>query len=264
MGSAASLYRQLLIYISFFDEPIRLYLRGYVKMRFMVNRNLKDPARIKKAFRDGKMGLISLKKATFGDLKSLEKILDWTYGRRGRRKHELLRPFLAPLRKGIAAIPGLPRTKFPVLSPEFRALVQSQIPDWLSRLEMNKSTENKILNRKRQANIRWKCFSFIYRKILPPLPLQEIQKLEQFSRGEKIGLTPFFFRKQRSPMPRSTDAHYMTLRFRRRIYQRLLMKCPRLVYRMNHGWTIEWSKEAPIKNMRANLIHQDMFSDKKI
>ncbi|KTW31395.1 hypothetical protein T552_00040 [Pneumocystis carinii B80] len=264
MGSATLLYRKLLIYISFFEESIKTYLKSYIKMRFIVNRNLKDPVRIKKAFRDGKMALICLNKATYGDLKSLDKIMELTYGRRGRRKHEFLRPILGTLRRGEATIPGLPRTKYPVISAEFRALIQSQNPDWLLRLESNKSNEDKMLNRKHEANIRWKSFSFIYRKIFAPLPLKEIEKLEQFSRGEKIGLTSSLFRKQRLPMPRFTDAHYITPRFRRRIYQRLLMKCPKLVYDINHGWTVEWSKEASFKNTRANLIHKDMFSYKQI
>lgn len=91
IGSITLLYRQFLVHLCFFDEPIRFYLKSYIKSRFIMNRNVKDDQRLRKVFRDAKMALISLRKAIAGDLKSFEKILDWTYGRRGKRKHELLR-----------------------------------------------------------------------------------------------------------------------------------------------------------------------------
>lgn len=161
-------------------------------------------------------------------------------------------------------ISDLPRTKFPVLSPAFRALAQSQIPEWLDRLELDKSM--KEMNRKRQANLCWRHFSFIYRKVLPPLPLKEFKMLEELSKGERIEKPVSSFRKQLLPMPISTNPHHITLRFRRRMYRKILFKCPKLVYNVDRGWIVEWSKEVPNKHMRTNSIHQDMFfiEEKKV
>ncbi|KAG4302759.1 hypothetical protein PCK1_000919 [Pneumocystis canis] len=262
---ATILYRNILIYISFlFDESSRQNIGSYVRSRFEVNRGQRDPVRIKKAFRDGRAALVSLKKAVAGDLRSYEKILEWkilewTYGRRGKRKHKLLNPLLSSLRTGNPAISSISRTRLPVLSAPIEALIRSQMPNRVTFLE-----SNTILDRKRKANFCWKEFSAIYRKLLPPLPLKEIRHLEKLSQGEGIvSVKSLSFRKQRSEIPNSAIPHHITLRFQRRLYQRLLMKCPRLIYKNGSGWTVEWSKKALCKNMRTNFIHQDMFLNEK-
>ncbi|KAG5437527.1 hypothetical protein PCANB_000955 [Pneumocystis canis] len=255
---ATGLYRQILIYINInmnISDIKRNYMRTYVRLRFEANREQKSVTRIKKAFRDGWAVLISLKKAVAGDLRSYEKILEWTYGRRGKRKHQLLRPLLSSLRTGDPTISKISRTRLPVLSAPIEALIRSQMPNRAISFG-----SNTILDRKRKANFCWKEFSSIYRKILPPLPLKEIKHLEKLSQGEGITSAKFLsFRKQPSEIPNSTIPHHITLRFQRRLYQRLLMKCPRLVYKIDTGWIVEWSKKVPSKNMRTNSIHQDMF-----
>ncbi|KAG5513928.1 hypothetical protein PMAC_000550 [Pneumocystis sp. 'macacae'] len=254
IGSATSLYRQLLIHIGFFfDRSSRIYLRKHIRERFDANREQKCPQRIKKAFQDGHKALVGLKKAIAGDIRSCEKILELTYGRRGRRKHELLRPLLTSLRTGTPMVPGRPRTKLPVLSAQFQMLIESQMPGRTIFLE------NTTLDRRRYANLCWRKFVAIYLKILAPLPIKEIKLLERLCRGEEAISMDQSFRKLRSEPPNSADPHYITPRFQRRLYQRLLMKCPLLFWDYDQGWVVKWSKEAPNKNMRANLIHDEMF-----
>lgn len=165
---------------------------------------------------------------------------------------------MTSLRTGAPIVAGLPRTRLPVLSLPFKALIESQMPGRTVFLE-----DNAALDRRRYANLCWRKFAAIYLKILPPLPMKEIKLLEGLSRGEKVGSVGQSFRKLRSEPPSSTDPHYITPRFRRRLYQRLLMKCPSLSWGHNQGWTVKWSKDAPSKNMRANLIHEEMFLSEK-
>ncbi|KAG4305650.1 hypothetical protein PORY_001206 [Pneumocystis oryctolagi] len=248
--SATGLYRQLLIHISFFFDPFsKVYVRKSVRLRFEANRKQKNPLRIEKAFQDGHKALVSLKKAIAGDIR----VRVWSPWKKKAR------PLLTSLRTNVPMIPGLPRTKLPVISPPFKALLQSQMPKRVIPLESNTT-----LDRRRHANLCWKEFSFIYLKIFPPLPLEEIKRLEKLSRGE--GLLPFnlhSFRKRCLKPPKSADSHHITLRFQRRLYQRLLMKCPSLLYDSDKGWIVKWSKEALSKNMRANSIHEDMFCEER-
>jgi len=47
-------------------------------------------SRIHKLLKEGRHQLRFLKKANLGDLMAVEKVLELTYGRRGKRKHDLL------------------------------------------------------------------------------------------------------------------------------------------------------------------------------
>ena len=101
------------------DLAARTYVHMQIRNRFYHNRNtptstFKDPKpsdpikadrkadRVRKLLREGRKQLLFLKRANSGETSPLTKVLEMTYGRRGKRKHELLRD-LAPQMYGAPA-----------------------------------------------------------------------------------------------------------------------------------------------------------------
>lgn len=72
-----------------YDDVARIYITRYIVQRFRVNLTA-DSWRRTKLLKEGRRGLSILIRANAGDPKPLTKIMEMSYGRTGRRKHELL------------------------------------------------------------------------------------------------------------------------------------------------------------------------------
>jgi hypothetical protein len=68
----------------------RDFARNRIRSRFRDNLFELGARRREEVLRRGRNWLNILKKANLGDVKRVDKVLEYTYGRRGKRKHELL------------------------------------------------------------------------------------------------------------------------------------------------------------------------------
>lgn len=90
---AKPLFRNLLRQASIlYDDVARSYMTRYIKQRFQVNRGA-GSFRLSKLLKEGRRGLSVLIRANTGDPKPLLKVLEMSYGRVGRRRHELLKVY---------------------------------------------------------------------------------------------------------------------------------------------------------------------------
>lgn len=96
------LLRRLLRECSYLPDPVaRAYLRPFIISRFREYhanpaKKQASPKRRKAALDNAKKQFRLLQRANQGELKPLEKVLSITYGRIGKRRHELLAPLLQP------------------------------------------------------------------------------------------------------------------------------------------------------------------------
>lgn len=86
------LFRNLLRQASvLYDDLARNYMKRYITLRFKMNRTIVSGWRTTEQLKEGRRGLSLLIRANAGETKALLQILKMSYGRTGRRKHELLR-----------------------------------------------------------------------------------------------------------------------------------------------------------------------------
>ncbi|CAG8589679.1 1867_t:CDS:2 [Paraglomus occultum] len=174
-----SLYRRILKEASLFFDPnaSRIYLKERTKERFRAHKDEINARRIKNQLADARKAFHQLQRANVYDVKSVMRILELSYGRRGKKKHELLKPFISfPSAAPAPLISRVPRTAPPRISPPLRALLASQVKSVDPVLPVPK---HKPLHPRREANLRWRHFSKITNQVLPPLPQDVVSELEE-------------------------------------------------------------------------------------
>ncbi|CAG8460180.1 7924_t:CDS:2 [Paraglomus brasilianum] len=180
-----SLYRGILKEASlFFDSDARIYLKERTKERFRAHKDEINVQRIKNQLADARKAFHQLQRANVYDVKSVMRILEFSYGRRGKKKHELLKPFISfPSAAPAPLISRVPRTAPPRIPPPLRALLASQVKSIDPILPIPK---HKPLHPRREANLRWRHFSKITKQVLPPLPQDVVRELEEKA-GKNLG-----------------------------------------------------------------------------
>ncbi|MCJ1360955.1 hypothetical protein MMC16_000050 [Acarospora aff. strigata] len=149
--------------------------------------------------RTARHGLAILQRANSGHLDALVRILSLTYGRTGKRRHQLLRPLLAPDipadHNAVASLSAsLPSVTSLELTTRLQALVKSQYRK--KRLETlrpqikhmaPKIPETNIWRRpmpvKRARNLKKRWIRMILENTLPPLPEEEWERLKLLANG---------------------------------------------------------------------------------
>ena len=241
---ALNLYRALLRQTSYLPDPLsRTYFKAHIRSRFRDNQHFRkhrpgvivspgakyqeSPGQVIswQSSRDAKSGkkrivqllaqarqeLRFLETANKGHPGHLQKVLDLTYGRRGKRKHVLLRDLALPkpqpmtseeleeLARAIQAEaeankpPGTP--KLALVSDKFTALVKSQMhqKDEIFNKPPLKSIEPKLpktnswgrsLPLKRKNNLIKKWYAQTLDRLMPPLPEKEWKQLGDLASGK--------------------------------------------------------------------------------
>ena len=151
-----------------------------------------------------------LQKANAGMDNALTKVLDLTYGRRGRRKHDLLKDLLPPNRnplndqelRTLSAALDSPskdkasKPKMPLFSEKFVALIKSQMRQKqdaykkpLPKSSAPKIPETNIWGRPmpvvRVKNLTKKWYAETLDRLMPPLPEAEWNRLGELAVGKE-------------------------------------------------------------------------------
>lgn len=156
-----------------------------------------------------------LQKANAGMDNALTKVLDLTYGRRGRRKHDLLKALMPPNRNPLndqelrtlsealdsASKEKASKPKMPLFSDKFVALIKSQMQQRQGAYKkpLPKSSAPKIPETNtwgrpmpvvRIKNLTKKWYAETLDRLMPPLPEAEWNRLGELAVGKERWLGP--------------------------------------------------------------------------
>jgi len=189
------------------------------------------------------------------------KVIEHTYGRRGKRKHELLavshisrvsnnQPYYnvptAPLEP---LIPEYLRTRPPAIPAPIQSLIKAD-PDVKKNFVMPNPPFYKPLSKKRESNARWRFYTKQKLALRAPLPEDEVQHIQNMATGTERAarLPPEIKRKLQEEMNhrRQKTGRFvgwftsMSSRFIRRRYQSLLGGyIPVLSQDVNGKWKVQ-------------------------
>ena len=205
------LLRALLRQCTYLPDPsARKYLRSHIVSRFrkycprqhprsQFKQETEDPERIPRLLREGDRNLKLLIRANDGHPGELHKVLGVTYGRRGKRKHELLHALKAEdnsldANNFLRPSDPLSSKKIPHLTDIMAALVKSQKGQKTLGFDKSPIKNLKpVIDREnawgrpmplnRAANQRKKWYAMTLDALLPPLPEHEWQRLGGLASG---------------------------------------------------------------------------------
>ncbi|RHZ74115.1 hypothetical protein Glove_227g167 [Diversispora epigaea] len=182
-----SLYRSILRESSrFFDDYAKQFLKKRARKRFKEYKEETNETRIKYKLIEAKQSLNRLKRANIFDPKSVKRVLEFAYGRRGQMRHKLLKPIIdepSPAPKPI--VKGYPRTAPPRMSPSLKTLITTQGKSLYPVLPV---PPHKPLYPSRKANLLWWHYSKNMRTVMPPVDDKLFDEIEKKA-GKGI-LTP--------------------------------------------------------------------------
>ncbi|RPB10612.1 hypothetical protein P167DRAFT_525646 [Morchella conica CCBAS932] len=230
-----------------YDDVARIYITRYIVQRFRVNLTA-DSWRRTKLLKEGRRGLSILIRANAGDPKPLTKIMEMSYGRTGRRKHELLEPILKqdPEVEPEPLIPDEPRSKPPAISAALRVLLSSQHGRNITSKIVPKLPETNIWGRplpiRRKVNMLHRHHSSLLTKVLPPLSEYHMERLERLVSGLENPKPPRRRAFTALPLPEGTKVHNPTARFRKRIWKKILAQSSTLsLDGEKNRWIVKYS-----------------------
>ena len=271
------LLRALLRQCTYLPDPsARSYLHSHVLSRFRGNPKKHTPSTRKASLsqlKTARKALIYLQRANAGHTQHLTKVLEMTYGRVGKRRHELLGPIKIPTKtntttEGQHILTSQTSSDIANITPQLAALIRSQLKrkDTVFPRQSLKSLHPKIpaqnawsrpMPLKRVRNIKKRWYAEALDRTMPPLPLPERNRLRSLASGEALWSGPIPRRKGRQ-LKAADDAglrshmtkkggisrpHALTPRFMRRLWGKLLAQCPVLVEdeRKKEGLHVLWS-----------------------
>ena len=270
---ALYLARALLRECTYLPDPVaRTYFQSHIRSRFREYwprkagdfREYKIPSasRQKTLLRQARKGLNLLSRANAGYSSALEKVLAHTYGRTGKRRHELMRFVRAPdnpethedvIKLAAASADGVPQRTF--LTNRMKALVKAQKnqrASVLSRLPIRKLTPEipatniwgRPTPKRRVRNIEKRWFAKLLDRALPPLPLQEWQHLRDLAHGKVAFARPATRRGdslRALPEDGSRHPHRLSARYMRRLWAKVFVQCPVMSWDdVKSRWNVEW------------------------
>lgn len=276
------LFRALLRQCTYLPDPAaRVYLRGHIVSRFRdyypgsippSRKFRRKPHKLIERRRPGllktaRKGLLYLQRANDGHLQHLGKVLSMTYGRIGKRRHQLLKDLKIPdIPVDAAAIEKLsdPRSHgVPQPSQQLLALIRSQARRKLSHFSRSnrptlapqipeKNNWGRAMPVKRVRNIKRRWYAQSLDRIMPPLPETEWKRLRMLATGEitweghvprrgSIGKENYTKGIVRGQGYTSTP-HDLTQRYMRRLWAKIFMQCPLMKTDpiVKTGWEVKW------------------------
>jgi len=248
---ALSLYKALQTQTKYlFDANARQFVSRTIESRFRDNLKESGAKRLSQLFKQGRQRLRLLKRANSGDVKSIDTILDHTYGRRGRRKHDLLKPFYdEPAAPTEPFIPGERRTAPPAIPASIYALMKAD-PNVNPEFELPNPPVYKPFAKRREVNAIWRHYAVMREALRAPLPKNELQQLHKLATKTTYHPTPAewsFRAKVEAELHerRLTTGRYqgnfrrMSPRFMRRRYQRLIDDYIPVISGKEGAWKVE-------------------------
>ncbi|KAI5785095.1 hypothetical protein DFH27DRAFT_270546 [Peziza echinospora] len=265
-GNPRHLYRSILREISYHhDDLARALLPKYIRDSFDrsaeilaslqgENDQILHRDRLLSYHKLGRRTHSLLIRANAGEQKAAIRVLKYTYGRIGRKSRELMEPLLSkehhpPL------VPDVPHTSPPKILPQLAALAaaQTSIVKRIAPVIPELNHFKKPFNKNREANMKKRAFNEGVPKLMPPIPPEELARLEQLVTGEldqpliarrarpkeKIlvvagvvlgeGETDEGEIRRRRVLENFTIGHHLTKSFRKRLYKQILGMSPTLV-----------------------------------
>ncbi|PGG97381.1 hypothetical protein GX51_07351 [Blastomyces parvus] len=283
-------YRALLRQSSYLPDPIaRQYMSSHVRESYrsyqprVIPNSYTGPNGQFYLERRARKLLSILSRANDGYVKPLERVLMLSYGRVGRRRHVLARPFLVP-NSSADKIPFrfiLPPTCPPDWEPipSLAALLKSQMqnrhlsainatPAIHERPQPKKSIWDGHVSKRKVRKATEKWYDMVIKSFLPPLPDQEWNTLH----GLAVGKEPWSLPKRRKRLDTNdtksaldaeflvfgpqknhtfeayTDGrpHKITRKLMTSIWDRVLLATPLMTQDPEtKSWTVRWGK--PVK-----------------
>ena len=246
--------------------------------------------------RTARKGVIFLQRANDGHPRHLSKILAMTYGRVGKRRHTLIKPLKVPdipADQGFVEKLSDPRFQgVPQPSRQLSALVRAQARRKLGSTGPSLEPQIPETNSwgrpmpvKRVRNMKRKWYGETLRRIMPPLPETEWNRLRKLASGETKWEGPIRLRgnhevkKAENEIVRGTlvggsrfssSPHRLTARYMRRLWTKLFAQCPLMQPNelRKQGWDVQWgdiqveksislsSSSGPSIAMFAGVDHQ--------
>ncbi|MCJ1235880.1 hypothetical protein MMC14_003854 [Varicellaria rhodocarpa] len=265
------LLRSLLRECTYLPDPAaRTYAHSHILTRFREycprehyrqSRSITDSRRAA-LLRQARKGLSLLVRANTGEFDALKKILAYTYGRIGKRRHELLNFARAPSNlqnsqdvMTIAAASLEFSEKKDLWDPKMKALVRAHMNRnenilWRSPVKNSApqipSTNSwgRPLPLKRKANIEKRWYASVLDKISPPLPIQEWRRLRDLAIGEIDWSGPITRRGnslQTLAISNVRNPHQLTARYMRRMWSKVFSQCPVMTWdNVKSQWKVRW------------------------
>lgn len=304
------LYRGLLRQCTYLPESAaRKFFRNYIISRFrsyhprkiLSARNQdKRPVRVVEQRRPAllktaRRGLLFLQRANDGHQRHLGKVLAMTYGRIGKRRHDLMEPLLVadiPAdQAAVEKISGSAAEGVPILSLQMQALIKEQARKKITFFSRsNRPTtkpdvpETNAWGRpmpvKRVRNIKKRWYSETLDRLMTPLPEAEWNRLRGLASGHlhwegpvprRAPFTAIGFNTGivRGPISRGhsfhSSPHELTARYMRRLWTKLFAQCPLMKpsEARKLGWDVRWgdihgTKEVALQS--ESRAHTAMFS----
>lgn len=245
MNDALHLYRALLRECTYLpDSQARIYLRDHVirSYRNYLPRNHSRRKVIPLApqvalLRRGRKSLSVLQRANQGYLRPLQNVLFWTYGRKGRRRRELMDKLMEQEipqnHEAVEALIATNRyTRHWTPPAMLMALLRSQArnTDSLDRIVggaqklkpapaiPEKNTWGRPMPEKRVKNLMRKWYAKQVDRLLPPLPEAEVERLRALSDGKAGSME--------GPIPRRKLVSVATTERDPLLNERLLLEGP--------------------------------------
>ncbi|EEH22860.2 hypothetical protein PABG_05071 [Paracoccidioides brasiliensis Pb03] len=285
-------YRALLRESSYLPDPIaREYMSKYVRETYraywprVVPNSYTGPNGQFYLERRARKHLSLLSRANEGYLKPLQRVLMLSYGRLGRRRHVLARPFFVPnsapnkIPFRFIIPPTCPLNWEPI--PSLSALMKSQIENHRVRdiavtpvvrqiPQPKKSIWDGHVSRRKEQKATEKWYNMIIKSILPPIPDQEWNILHDLA----VGKEPWALPKRRKRLVTNEDEsaldaeflvfgpqkghtfepyvrgrpHIITRKLITPLWERVLLVTPRMTLDPeNKKWVVCWGK--PIKEV---------------
>lgn len=309
-----NIFRALLRQCTYLPDPAaRQYLHGHVVSRFrdyhpsntipLSSRRHKPAAlvqqRLPSLLGTARRGLVFLRRANDGHIRHLGKILAMTYGRVGKRRHQLLKDLKIPdVPVDQAAVeklsePGNQAVPHP--SEQLMTLIKSQARRQLShfsrsniphpKLEIpEKNSWGRPMPIKRVRNFKRRWYAESLDRIMPPLPEAEWDRLRMRVSGQLPWEGPVARRKWAGGLDdagqkhvvgervrgaskgQCSNPHRITSRFMRRLWAKISTQCPLMKPNAasKSGWDVLWGDAQDRDTTRFTLGHMggggfDMF-----
>ncbi|ORX93241.1 hypothetical protein K493DRAFT_338372 [Basidiobolus meristosporus CBS 931.73] len=220
---ALSLYKALLKEGSrFFDAHAREYVLERIRNRFRTYQNWTYVPRILSKLSEGRKGLKHLKQANRNDSKSVMRVLELAYSRRGKRRHDLLKPFLTP--PAHDEFGQNPKIMGHPVHPVLHQLLKSQVKS----LELGTPSDT-ALTPVRIRNMKQRHHERNLAAVYPPLPKDFVQtivdKAQLTDIAQQLSTPKFMPGKSYDGLGQLRNKS-IPPRARRRYFQKLLTQIP--------------------------------------
>ena len=283
-------FRALLRQCTYLPDPAaRQYLHGHIVSRFrdyhprntlpFPSRRHKSAAivqqRLPSMLRTARRGLVFLRRANDGHPRHLGKVLEMTYGRVGKRRHQLLKGLKIPDVPVDQAVieklsdPGNQAVPHP--SEQLLALIKVHARRRLTHFSRSNTPRPKLeipeqnswgrpMPIKRVRNFKRRWYAETLDRIMPPLPEAEWDSLRMRASGQSPwegpvarrkwaggpddeGQTHLVGEKVKGDLKgQCSNPHHITSRYMRRLWAKIAVQCPLMKANAakKSGWEVLW------------------------